>query len=192
MNGWYFQKYAHSVKKIEVKKIKTSKVLTGAQEAWQHRPAAARTVLIPRPTPNRAALPRPPIPQVTSLVNVIFSPTPNQVARPPGRQAAILLLPWFSAPPSTGRPLRNQKQSPRVYVSLPTSPPTRQPAAKNTSPFARKWPSQQRVEAEGCKKIPAAAQCSRLVTHVNTLWPLRCLSARIGRDAEGSSRYGRR
>lgn len=40
--------------------------------------------------------------------------------------------------------------------------------------------------------IPAAAQCSRLVTHVNTLWPLRCLSARIGRDAEGSSRYGRR
>ena len=46
----------------------------------------------------------------------------------------------------------------------------------------------------GSKKviIPAAAQCSRLVTHVNTLWPLRCLSARIGRDAEGSSRYGRR
>lgn len=42
------------------------------------------------------------------------------------------------------------------------------------------------------KKVPAAAQCSRLVTHVNTLWPLRCLSARIGRDAEGSSRYGRR
>ena len=42
------------------------------------------------------------------------------------------------------------------------------------------------------KKKPAAAQCSRLVTHGNTLWPLRCLSARIGRDAEGSSRYGRR
>lgn len=42
------------------------------------------------------------------------------------------------------------------------------------------------------KKKPAAAQCSRLVTHVNTLWPLRCLSARIGRDAECSSRYGRR
>lgn len=42
------------------------------------------------------------------------------------------------------------------------------------------------------KNVPAAAQCSRLVTHVNTLWPLRCLSARIGRDAEGSSRYGRR
>ncbi len=47
-------------------------------------------------------------------------------------------------------------------------------------------------EQRKTKKKPAAAQCSRLVTHVNTLWPLRCLSARIGRDAEGSSRYGRR
>lgn len=41
-------------------------------------------------------------------------------------------------------------------------------------------------------KKPAAAQCSRLVTHGNTLWPLRCLTARIGRDAVCSSRYGRR
>lgn len=52
----------------------------------------------------------------------------------------------------------------------------------------RIWPS----GGQESKKKPAAAQCSRLVTHVNTLWPLRCLSARIGRDAEGSSRYGRR
>ena len=50
------------------------------------------------------------------------------------------------------------------------------------------WPS----GGQESKKKPAAAQCSRLVTHVKTLWPLRCLSARIGRDAEGSSRYGRR
>ena len=70
--------------------------------------------------------------------------------------------------------------------------------------FARRWEQQRRKGSEKKKiianpnffdfkkNVPAAAQCSRLVTHVNTLWPLRCLSARIGRDAEGSSRYGRR
>ncbi len=62
------------------------------------------------------------------------------------------------------------------------------PGTLRTSPQARK----KNTLAAPFKKKPAAAQCSRLVTHVNTLWPLRCLSARIGRDAEGSSRYGRR
>lgn len=84
----------------------------------------------------------------------------------------------------------------RGYRVPPASPPALLllicTAKGQKSMVERRTLQEQKGSTAGFKKKPAAAQCSRLVTHVNTLWPLRCLSARIGRDAEGSSRYGRR